>query len=897
MAKQPSKLLNFKDIDRGFTMPQSIRITFLSFLLILSCWKVQVFAQTTNTWSSEFMARMDHSIGQGWDDAGDRLSASIFESITDQEFFKTNVVGDVQASLKVQRKIYDNQDILDSWTVMDIMRAPLYLPIPLMSDDMNLSGGSFGLKLGINFTGVAYNIRQVKPGNIDKLIRTQELQRKLNEAKEIGDQIIELGSDEDSLLYDNNDEEDDNIIDTIANFAFWSKNNPKVRARYSKLWNILTHPLSIPLSKKAFDRYPVGNISSYGVEGSVQLGASIGWDQFDVTGLSAGQIQAGVGLSTYISGDFRISILKEDENHAQVKLTKVRNVGQTFSLGQTKLEYEIFEGFIIAGNTVLNIKEEIIPFSVVFNRNQAKQFDVAYRYDLSKLEAAVAYEKATLGRFKASEELSKIEGSGVERSFTREQIERRETVTNKVKLSILFESATSSSRATTKAIISLGKEKHHLFSSENIQYTGYDTLWGTSESKKHSFITSVILDDPNHFTPEKVSLRVEGRIDDSHTTVKELASYYSEVETALQKELLFPRPPAYNLRLTCEELVDHLVYSYVKEQCENEDNGIEEKSDYGQVSFFYQLDLGFRQLEIIRNTDKDDMWAALEKAYGVDSGNWSSTWRRGLSFLINSPLTLLNIPLYLANLNIPNGGRLISAIKFYRAWKKLRKVKDSKEFVTAFGKLFRTVYFSAEIVKAIRILTAHEKVPYFFTAKAERIWGQMSSAGDSMGRAIPLIQEANDIIEFDRAGPRANGDRTAIVEKINLKKISRTAIKINFTLSETPEYLYFRIDRSPSWGRYKNLMKAMILNQGNFKKGDNEFIVDIENSTGFMKTLAEKLFNGKYSTLLLAYSIEEQNFGPVNSTRFEFEYEPLDDDEEENKDQEVISNQLLTGAQ
>ena len=89
----------------------------------------------------------------------------------------------------------------------------------------------------------------------------------------------------------------------------------------------------------------------------------------------------------------------------------------------------------------------------------------------------------------------------------------------------------------------------------------------------------------------------------------------------------------------------------------------------------------------------------------------------------------------------------------------------------------------------------------------------------------------------------------------------------------------------------------MILNQGNFKKGDNEFIVDIENSTGFMKTLAEKLFNGKYSTLLLAYSIEEQNFGPVNSTRFEFEYEPLDDDDEENKDQEVISNQLLTGPQ
>jgi len=844
-------------------------------------------------WSSEFMARIDSSIGQEWEDAGDKLSASIFESITDQEFFNTKIIGDVEASLKVQRKIYDNHDILDSWTVIDIMRTPLYLPIPLTSDDMGIAGGAFGVKLAINFSGVAYNIRQVKPADVDKLIHTRDIQQKLSEAKELGDQVIELSEEDvDNSQDDLDDTDDDSIIDNISDFAFWSKSNPKNRARYSKLWNILTHPLSIPLSEKSFHRYPVGNISSYGVEGSVQLGASIGWDQLDVTGLS--NTQAGLGIATYIKGDFRISILKEDDNHALVKLTRVKNIGQALTLGQARMEHEIFEGFIILGHEVLNIKEEIIPFSLVFNHNQAEQFDVAYQYDFTNPLAVKAYEKAVLGRFKKSAELASIEGSGVKKKFTREQSRNSYSVQNKMKLSILFESATSSTTAKTSAVITIDDKDHHLFSSENIQYKGYDTLWGTSEKKHHSFITSVILDDPNNFIPERVSLRMEGRIDDSDTSIKELRSYYSEVETAIQKEQIFPRPPAYNVKISCEELQKNLVYSYVKDQCDEEDSGVEKKTNYGNVSFYYQLSLNYQQLEMIRETSKKKMWSALEQAYGVGPGDWSSSLRRGWRFLINSPFTLANIPLYLANLNIANGGRLISASKFYQSWKKLKDVKDSKEFVTAFGKLFRTVHFSAELVKVIRILTAHEKVPYFFTAKSDRLWGQMSSSGENMGQAIPLIQEANDIINFDNAGPRSNGDPRALIEKIKLEKISRTEIKVSFNLSHDPEYLYLRIDRSPSWGRYKNLMKTMIRNQGSFKKGHNEFIVDIENSTGFMHEIATKLFNGKYSTLLVAYSIAGQEFGPVSSTRFEFEYEPMDEDEDK-IDGEVIGNTIVNG--
>ncbi len=881
-------------------------ITLLSVMLI----QPMALAQNAQSWSSEFLGRIDQSIGQEWENAGEKLSASIFESITDQEFFKTKVVGELSASLKVQRKVYDNHDILDTWTVIDIMKAPLYLPIPLLSDDMDVMGGAFGAKLALSLSGVAYNIRQVKPAAMNKLLRTTEIEERILEAKELGDQIVEFGKqsseDDKNLDLDNDDEygdededDDQGIIDAIKDFAFWNKSNPQMRARYSKIWKLLTHPLSIPLTQKAFQRYPVGDVSSYGVEGSVQVGVSVGWDQFEVAGLDLSNASAGIGISTYLKGDFRISILKEKEDQAIVKLTRVRNKGSAITLGTVKLEHEIFEGFVVLGQNVLNIKEQIIPFSLVFNRNQSDQFDISYRYDFNNPRAVKAYEKAVLGRFKLSESLSLEEGSGVTRATKREQQRNSYTLQNKVKLSLIFESATSSTRAKTKAIITLGDKKHHLFSSENIQYKGYDTLWGTSEAKHHSFITSVVLDNPDRFVPENVSLRIEGRIEDSDTSAKELATYYSEVETALQKEMLFPRPPAYNVKIDCDELQQNLVFSYVKEQClEEEGKKREEETNYGRTSFYYQLNLNYKQLEIIRETSKKKMWSALEQAYGVKAGNWSSSWKRGLSFLVRSPLTLLNAPLYLANLNIPAGGKFLSAAKFFRAWKDLKKVEDSKEFITAFGKLFRTVHFSAEIVKVVRILTSHESIPYYYTAKAERLWGQMSSSGDTIANPIALITQAEQIINFDYSGPRSSGDPNALVNKINVQQVSRSAIKLSFDLAHTPEYLYFRIDRSPNWGRYKNLMKTMLLNDGRFQKGHNEIIVDIENSTGFLQKLAEHFFNGKYSTLMMSISLEDQNFGPVKSTKFEFEYEPIDPEEMiEGDDKEVVSNQIVVGPQ
>jgi hypothetical protein len=842
----------------------------------------------TNSWSSEFLGRINDSIGDSWDEAGQRLSTSLFESITEQEFFKRKVVGDLKASVQVQRKVYDNKDIMDSWTVIDIMRVPFHLPIPLLPEDLNISGGAFGLKMAINFNGVAYNIRQIKPDNLNKLITTGQIKEKLKEAKATGEQIVAINDegqphqenlDLDNENQDDGDSDDDSLIDGLSEFAFWSKSNPKNRARYSKLWKLLTHPLAIPLTEESFHRYPIGDISSYGVEGAVQLGASIGWDDFNVSGIDSTTL--GAGVSTYIKGEFRISILKEDQDHAQVKLTKVKNIGQSITVGQAKLEKEIFEGFIILGSTILKIKEEIIPFSLVLNRNQAEQFDISYRYDFNNPTAVKAYENAVLGRFKMSETLALDNQSGVERTFERKQDRISHTIKNKVKLSLLFESGNSSTFATTKAIISLGDEKHHLFSSENIQYQGYDTLWGHSEKKEHSFITSVILDDPNQFVPERVSLRIEGRIEDDHTTIKELRKYYSEVETALQKELLFPRPPAYNLEIPCDKLQEFHKSKYVIKQCEEEDPKKEEMTEFGEVSFYYQLDLNYQQLELIRETDKKDMWKALEQAYEVNDGKWSSKTKRSLHFLLNSPITLINLPIYLANLNIPQGSKLLSAIKFFTAWKNLKHIRDPEEFVTAFGKLFNTVYFSAEIVKAIRILTAHERVPYFYTAKSDHLWGQMSSTGESMGNSIPLIQRSRDIIDFDKAGPRPNTDPLAHIEKLSLKKISSTQIKLFFDLAETPEYVYLRIDRSPTWGRYKNMMKVMILNQGEFKKGHNEIIVDIENDTGFLKRLAKNLFNGSYSTLMASYSVRNQRFGPVKSTFFEFEYSPNTEGNEE----------------
>jgi hypothetical protein len=838
----------------------------------------------TRPFPTDLFLRLGDSIGDEFDDAGQKISASIFESLTHRELFNTTVLGDLDLNLKVQRKVFDNQDIIDSYTVIDIMRMPLYLPVPIIGEEINpfnVGSGTFGFNLGISFGANAYSIRQVSPKDWRKLKDPKEIERRLerveDEANDLSEDIINSNS---SITFEKNlKNEEPNENDGLSRFVFWRSQNPRTRARYNKLWRILTHPLSLPLSAKRMDEYPIGDVASYALEGSVQLGVSAGWTDFQIFGQGFTRTQAGIGITTYVKGDFRLSLWKENDHFAQVKLSRIFNRGVTTNVGSLSIDQELFEGVLVLDKKLFNITEEFIPFSFSVNRNWAAQFDIGYRYDLRVPQAREAYNEAVLGRLKKSSLLAEVKGSGVTESFTRESRGNSRSQRYKMKLSVFFEKANSNSRSKTWAKIVMDGVEHMLYTASNITFKAYDSLWGKSELKRHHFLTTYNERRYRRDRKEGLGMRIEGRLEDSHTSGKELYHYLREIEIALGKPGLFPRPPKYIPQIPCDELGEHLP-GISDEDCKRQkDNNKRLLARYGKTSFFYQVDLNLDHLKNIQRSSKKEFWQAMEIAFDVKKDSWSRPWKRTLSLMANSYATVLNVPLALFDVNLKPGGRLIIAWRFYRGWKKLRKLKDPQEIVSAFGDLYKTMHYSPELVMATRLLAGSAEAKYFFTAKADEVFGQRSEGGSSLGNIFPIGDEASRRIDFDRVGPRINADREAQVTGLTFDKKDEDTATISFTLKNRPAYLYFRVDQAPNWGSYKNLTRIIIQNNGEFKEGLNTLTISRNRMSGYLEKLRKAFFNGKYSKFLMAYSLEEQRFGPVNSVRFRLrDYRDIDID-------------------
>lgn len=810
-------------------------------------------------WPDLFLQRLSEGLDETWDDAGLRLSSSLFESLTDREIFETKLFGEVNLSVDVVRKVFNNQDILDTFTVIDIMNVPLTLPIPLVNSEIGGSNGTFSLALGLKVGSRALHIRQVGPKAVKNLKTTQEIKKLLGQASELSDNLI-LTSDSPSTPDQSPD---------LSAYAFWQTRKPIVRARYNKIWNLLTHPLGLPLTAQKMREKSTGEIFSYSLDGTIQLGASVGWSNFQLAGLDLSRTRASAGITTYLKGRYQVSLWKEDPKTAQVKLTRVRQKGINLALGQAELEHTLFEGVVVLDKKVFEVKESFIPFSINMNTSHTKQFDIGYRFDLSNAQARLAYNKAVLGRFKLASELVDQKGSGVSSAFERQSTTVSNGKYQNLKLSILFEKKSGQVRSNARAVITMDGKESLLFKSTSASFKNFDTLWGAYEKRSHQFTTTLNASEATSNGLKPFSMRIEGRVEDSSTTAKELSQIREEIEIITGRKDIFPPLPKHEPKIDCHKARLSTSLDFSREYCDDLEKA--QSSNYGPTSFFYQVNLTRKQLEKIKNTNVEKMWRVLELAFGVKKGSWKNPTSRFFSGILNSYATLINIPLAIFQINLQAGGRLIIAKRFFRAWKKLKKIIEPQEMVKAFGKLFKTVHYSPQLVKTLGLLRGPDESRYFVIAKASRLWGQFSVGGENLGEVQPIDVEARRRIEFDRIAPRTNVDQRAKITNFSLEKIDADKVRLRFNLASEPELVYLRIDKSPAWGKFKNILRLILGKAAGLKKGQNELVISRYDELGFKRKLARALFNGSTSTLMLAYSIDGERFGAVNAKRFKLD--------------------------
>ncbi|MBT7609737.1 MAG: hypothetical protein HN576_08265 [Bacteriovoracaceae bacterium] len=835
----------------------------------------------SEAWSGQILSRLLEDVGDELDQQAQKLTSSIFELITDIELYEFNQ-NDFSVGFEIQRKVFDNHNIINSFTVIDSFRIPIGLPVPILSNTISGGIGNVRLHLGTTLTVSSMNIRQVLPSDVANLDR-------LSTQNEINDVISHIKDDE-SFSIDHKDpyaisedeltQEDKDIQAQTEKLFKWKTENVLRRARYSHIFNLLTQPFKLPLTNRALRKMDVGEISSYKLAGSVQLGATVGFSGIDLLGPA--NVIAGLGLTTYLHGDFKISVLKESETKVHLKLTKGKTKGFAGNIGIGSKDVVIFGGFMIAGKEIGELKQTIIPFNLRVHKSMAKSFDIGYRYDLTNKRAKKAYFKAVFGKLKDSESLA-LKKDGVTKVYTRDQVTNTQSRNHSIKLSYLYQRGHDTTTSTSSATITLDGKDHHIFQAINSNSRGYSTIWGGRESRRYNFVTTID-DEVRRRDDEKgILLKVEGSFNDKHTSAKEMRSYISEVVTMTGIEDFLVKFPNFDPNIDCEALKMELP--------ENNDCTRQiKKARYGKSEFYYRLNFTKKQVEKFAYYDDDKMWNILETAYGIKNSAWSTAGRRMKRTFLNVWANILNGPLALFDVNLSSGSKLPSARRFLKNWRSLKTIKDSEKLSKKIAKLFNTKKYSFQFLKAIKLTLENEKIAYFVTAKAKKLFGSISRSGEVVEDLDTVTTRAANLIDFDRNGSQANFNSNAIVEGFNAIQKSNKEIVITFALKKVPRFLFFRVDRTSSWRRFKHLGKFILSNKnGRFVKGENKITIKIDGTDEISKKVATKIFESKVVTFLAAVTYEDAAWGRVSSKRLRIRN--VDDDQSSNtQDDSIVLN-------
>lgn len=834
-------------------------------LLILA---TQSFAQDMDSptpspdpWPGEMLDRIRFGLDDEFSDLGLDLQASIFESLTDQSLSAS--LGDFSLGARVRRRVFDNQDIFNTWTVIDFFQVPLGLPINIL-DPMSFGAqGIAQLNLSVNLTFNSYHVRQVYPEDFDQLPNLDDLNSDLGA---LGNNDVPAASDDpdnsDGVVvydpYSDNDSPSQNLLNLVS----FNAQNPRTRARYGKFLNLFTSVAGLPINSSQALKMPKGDIRSYSLSGAVQFGPSVGWGGVDVPGLDSA---LSAGFSTFIRGEWQVSAFKEDSHTVKLKVTREKGKGRDYYFGSQAPDHELFEGVVVLGEQVGEITEQVIPFHFSARKDITQSFDVGYRYDLQSSMAKKAYDLAALGRLSLSDELSTQENSGVEKVFTRQQTRDRYIKNYRLKLSLFYQRARTRSQSVTSALINIDDKEFHVFKGEAHTSKSTDTLLGASELQSIKFVTTIDQELYNG-VDQGLNFSIEGRYEDAFTSAKEYMQTIALVENATGLIDRFPRIPL-GLPPGQADACSHPNPDQFRDLRRRRNScDINHYGEYEETSFYYRMAFNTQQMQRFFHFPEEEMWSVLEEAFGIDDGAWRSDTARFWYGLRNSYATVLNIPLMFADQHLDNGHKIFMAKIFYKRWRDLKtSANEPKALAQKMSKLFSSAHYSHELMNVLKLALADSPYGLLLQARANELFGQISEQKNDFDPLDRRVQRANNIIDFDRIGPRTNIDTEARIDDLEVEFVTDDQVEVRFFLEQDPEFLFFVLERSSGWFRYRNLVRSIVYNNGTFQKGANTIVVNRGDDQGITGSLAKHIFEDERMIFKMAISQDGQTWGAVDS--------------------------------
>lgn len=795
----------------------------------------------------------------------DELAAAIFELLDDVTLVDVDV-GKGSAKLRVGRRVYDNHDVLGSYTVIDRFRTAL--SYPLLSFTESLGGPytasfSIGSKVGLDWM----HIRTVLPNQFEALEsperRSADIEAALAEAP--------------SFAWRPSTESEEHLSDAPESPEHeppvWtlSGNGEQAfdgltKARYGKLWNLLVLPIRTPLGGSGIERIKPGEIISYLAHGQVEIGPSLGLE-LNIPGIDR-IFEASANVRLFVEGEYRISVWREDADHAQVKITRLVDFGRSMSIGGKS--DEMIHGFVLFGHDLLHGQSTITPFRYTNSASSGRSIDLVYRYDLRDRTARTAFHRAVIGRFGPSERAAggtrwreQSEDAPVRRigrRITDFRTHQRETAT---RFGIVYSHYHETRTRDADIRLDLTDGTRRVWRSEANNGQRWRWVWGTQERQRYSFRVNVDRDRFDQGGVDAVTLSVSGEIIDSSTTATELLESIRRTESATGRLGFFPRPPLtipdQGLRNGLREREDPRL-PFPPRQAE---------ASFGRSTFYFQVTYPTPQLERFLAIPESERWAALEDAYGVPAGSWSSPGRRFQFAARHSISSLLNLPLYVVNLHIANGSRLWEAEHTARLWRDAARETNPLKRATLLAELFSTRRYSDALARLIRQQLIGEKVSYVIQGSSY-VWGKLREEGVATTAIDPLPEQLERQIDIDRRGPRYQSDPRARILGIDAKPVDHQRLAVTLRLPDgtLPRALYLRLVEQRPWRLPRPISELIVTEDGSHLEPDGSSQFTIDRRSGYLSALLEKVLPGHRYELQMAYTLDGRQWGSVTTTSF-----------------------------
>ena len=866
--------------------PRQHQLLALGLLTLAFSRSAPAFAQSNQSttfgqWSNEFVS----SLGQLRDQASLQITQAIFDSVSSLDLVQIPIGSD-SLTLHSSRTLYDNYDLRNTWSVVDLFRIESSIPILSVGPDIPIGADAtlslrfyIGGRAGIQFV----DVRQVSAHKektdaelLKELPQYSELpsisedHRKLESSdwyQQQEDLETEAKTDPDlksistslspeshltkrqyrkqmkkamaALSSDLSSEptlNDPNITELEVKQPNYFL-DPSTYPRFAKILNRVTFPARLPLSSEAFQKLADFELVAYTGYGAIEIGANA---LFSVSPIPlVANVHYGFNQHFYIRDDFTITVLKENNHVAQVKLTKTLAKGSSRSHQISIQSKPIIEGFAVLETIEFSpLNVTLVPFSISTDKSASKIYDLTYRYNMDTEQGREAYDQAVKGRFALSQSLSEKPLSPSE-IWTVTKIER--SVANKTSEShrhdFNFAWLITLSRGRTIDSVNLAADlpdgKHKIFRETNQTIRQRNILFDSFETTRRSFTVTV---DQDHFAlggSQALTLLAETSISDSNTKPGEMVQYINDAQETVGKNDIFPALPS-----TAPT------------------NGLGKKMKrfhFGHSSFNFGYQLNRPQIERLLNAPDEIKRNAILTVFKAD-------------------------PLYCEEEHADRDTLVPSraVCRFYTEWHPFTPIQTPQERVQALTHWLEDKRLSREFMKVIQISVHDQKNIDFFLTAENSSFGRIQYHSKPITQADEVLNATENQTHYELLPRQLVLDNKAKVLELGGKVGPHRVVKIEFKLAYSPKWVYFTFTRLNGWRHSTVTGKLRRVNADEiFKVGNNSLQIDPLAPTELGRTLAKYLKEDGRYTLDFGYSRDANHWGPGLSTNFEIKKEPL----------------------